>query len=141
VSGLPSRTPRISRTLVAVVLGTVTVLGLASSVSADGGDDDDEVRLSGSCKAGSGWEMRAKTDSDGRIELRGRVESSGAGQRWNWKVKHNGSVSASGSAVTAGESASFEVRRDLVDLAGVDLCTFRAVRPRTGEVCRGTIRW
>ncbi len=121
-----------------LVLGTaaaVMIAMLPSSVSAS----DDDVRREGSCSGKAGWEMRAKWDSDERIELRGRVEDTRGGQTWAWKIKHNGSVSASGRAVTG--SSGFEVRRALVDLAGVDRCVFRAERLKTGEVCRGVIDW
>jgi hypothetical protein len=121
-----------------LVLGTAAAVMIAmvpSSVSAS----DDEVRREGSCSGKADWEMRAKWDDDERIELRGRVEHTRPGQTWTWKIKHNGSVSASGRAVTG--SSGFEVRRALVDLAGVDHCVFRAERLRTGEVCRGVIDW
>jgi osmotically-inducible protein OsmY len=120
------------------LLGTAAVVIIAtipSSVSAS----DDEVRRSGSCSAKASWEMRAKWDDDERIELRGRVEDTRSGQTWAWKIKHNGSVSARGRAVTG--SSGFEVRRALVDLPGVDHCVFRAKRVSTGEVCRGRIDW
>ena len=121
-----------------LVLGTAAAVLIAmvpSSVSAS----DDEVRREGSCSGKADWEMRAKWDDDERIELRGRVEHTRPGQTWAWKIKHNGSVSASGRAETG--SSGFEVRRALVDLAGVDHCVFRAERLRTGEVCRGVIDW
>ena len=121
-----------------LVLGTAAAVMIAlvpSSVRAS----DDEVRREGSCSRKAGWEMRATWDSDERIELRGRVEDTRSGQTWAWKIKHNGSVSASGRAVTS--SSGFEVRRALVDLAGVDRCVFRAERLKTGEVCRGVIDW
>ena len=88
------------------------IVMLPASVSAS----DDEVRKTGSCSGTAGWEMRAKWDDDERIELRGRVEDTRSGQTWTWKIKHNGSVSAQGRAVTG--SSGFEVRRALVDLAG-----------------------
>jgi len=113
----------------------VMVAMLPSSVSAS----DDEVRRSGPCSGKADWEMRAKWDESERIELRGRVEHTRSGQIWTWKIKHNGSVSAQGRAVT--RSGGFEVRRALVDLAGVDHCVFRAERVKTGEVCRGRIEW
>ena len=113
----------------------VLVAMVPSGVSAS----DDEVRREGSCTGGAGWEVRASWDEDQRIELRGRVEDTGRGQTWSWKIKHNGSVSASGRAVTG--SSGFEVRRALVDLRGVDHCVFRAERLRTGEVCRGVVDW
>ena len=83
--------------------------------------------------------MRATWDDDHRIELRGRVFDTRSGQTWAWRIKHNGSVSARGRAVT--RSGYFEVRRSLVDLPGVDHCVFRAEQVRTGEVCRGRIDW
>jgi hypothetical protein len=120
-------------TLVAVVLALVP-----SSVSASGGDD--EVRKGGTCKLGGAtWDMRVRTDDDQRIEVRGEVDHTASGKTWTWKIKHNGSVSASGRMVTRG--GEFEVRRALVDLAGTDRCVFRAVQPATGEVCRGVIDW
>ena len=122
-----------------LVLGTVAALlvaGLPSSVSAS---DDDEVRKGGSCSGGADWEMRARWDDDNRIEVRGEVDHTRSGQAWSWKIKHNGSVSAQGRAVARG--GDFEVRRSLVDLAGTDHCVFRAVKVRTGEVCRGAIDW
>ena len=103
------------------------------------GSADDEVRRTGSCSATADWRLRAKTDDSGRIELRARVFNTRSNQAWNWTIKHNGSVSAHGRAFTS--SGYFEVRRALVDLAGVDRCVFRAERVRTGEVCRGRIDW
>lgn len=122
-----------------LLLGTVATLvvaGLPSAVSASG---DDEVRKNGSCTGTARWEMRARWDDDGRIEVRGAVDHSTSGQAWTWKIKHNGSISAQGRAVA--RSGQFEVRRSLVDLAGTDHCVFRAVRIKTGEVCRGAIDW
>ena len=121
-----------------LVLGTVLAVVLAATPSSARASDT-EVRKSGSCSGKAGWEMRARWDDDNRIELRGRVEDARSGQTWAWKIKHNGSVSASGRAVT--RHGQFEVRRALVDLSGVDRCVFRAEQLRTGEVCRGVIDW
>jgi hypothetical protein len=127
-------TGRVTRLL----LGTVAALlvaGFPSSVSAS----DDEVRKGGSCSGSADWEMRARWDDDNRIEIRGEVDHTRSGQSWSWKIKHNGSVSAQGRTVA--RSGRFEIRRSLVDLAGTDHCVFRAVRLKTGEVCRGAIAW
>jgi hypothetical protein len=128
----------VTRPFTRLVLGTAAGVLMAmvpSGVSAS----DDDVRREGSCSGKARWEVRASWDDDERIEVRGRVEDTGRGQTWAWKIKHNGSVSASGRAVTG--SSGFEVRRALVDLPGVDHCVFRAERLRTGEVCRGVIDW
>jgi hypothetical protein len=113
---------------------TLVVVAVPAAVNAD-----DDVRREGSCTRKAEWEVRAKSDDGQRIELRGKVEHTRSGQAWVWKIKHNGSVSARGRVVTG--SGGFEVRRSLVDLPGVDHCVFRAVRPRTGEVCRGVVDW
>ena len=120
------------------MIGAATAVVIAVLPSS-GNASDDEVRRSGSCSRTADWEMRAKWDDDERIELRGTVEHTRAGQTWTWKIKHNGSVSAQGRAVTG--PSGFEVRRALVDLAGIDHCVFRAERVKTGEVCRGRIDW
>ncbi|MEO6512301.1 MAG: hypothetical protein ABIO16_14985 [Nocardioides sp.] len=119
-------------------LAALLVVMVPSGVSASGGDD--EVRISGLCKGGSStWEMRARTDSDNRIEVRGEVDHTTSGKVWSWKIKHNGSVSSMGRTVS--RAGQLEVRRSLVDLPGTDHCVFRAVQPTTGEVCRGVIDW
>lgn len=124
-----------------LTLGLVWSTLVALPSAASGHSDDDEVRRSGSCSGSTDWQVRAKRDDDGRIEVRGRVDGTSRGQAWRWRIKHNGSVSSAGSAKTRGESASFEVRRTLVDLPGEDRIVFRAVRPRTREVCRAVIDW
>ena len=120
--------------LVAAVLASVALA--AGPASAD--DDDDEVIREGACSAGTDWKVKAKTD-DGRIELEGEVDSNQNGQTWNWKIKHNGTVSARGSATTTGPSGSFEVERKLTNLAGTDNFVFKAKNPADGETCRGTL--
>ena len=133
---MSGRVTRVVPRLVTAAVAVLLVTGLPSSVSAS---DDDEVRASGSCSGSADWEMRARWDDDHRIEVRGEVDHTRSGQTWTWKIKHNGSVSAQGRAVA--RSGDFEVRRSLVDLAGTDHCVFRAVRIKTGEVCRGAIDW
>lgn len=125
--------------LVLGVVAALLVVMLPSGAGASGGDDD-EVRKSGSCKGGSStWDMRVRWDDDRRLEVRGEVDHTASGKVWDWKIKHNGSVSAMGRVVT--RDGQLEVRRVLVDLAGTDHCVFRAVQARTGEVCRGAIDW
>ena len=120
--------------LVAVVLASLALA--AGPASAD--DDDDEVIREGACSSGTDWKVKAKTD-DGRIEFEGEVDSNQNGQTWKWKIKHNGTVSARGSATTTGPSGSFEVERKLTNLAGTDSFVFKAKNPSSGETCRGTL--
>jgi hypothetical protein len=130
----------VTRTTAPLVLATLAALLAVMLPSGAGASGGDEVRVSGSCRGGSStWEMRARTGSDDRIEVRGEVDHTPSGKAWRWKIKHNGSVSWTGRTVT--RAGQFEVSRSLVDLAGTDRCVFRAVQPRTGEVCRGAIDW
>lgn len=110
-------------------------LGLASPATASHGGGGD-VRTSGGCSGSAHWKLKAKSD-DGRIEVEGEIDSNASGQRWDWTLKHNGSVSARGSKLTAGPSGSFEVGRRMANLSGTDHFTFRATH--RAQVCRGTI--
>ncbi|MGI8613436.1 MAG: hypothetical protein ACR2KL_05755 [Nocardioidaceae bacterium] len=89
-------------------------LTLAPAASASGGDD--QVNQ-GSCSAASTWKLKAGPD-DGCIEVEGEVDSNVVGQTWNWRILHNGGVSARGTSTTSGPSGSFEVRRRLVKHRG-----------------------
>ena len=103
-----------------------------------GGGDDDRVIRTGGCSGGAHWKLKVKTD-DGRLEVEGEIDSDVAGQQWRWTLRHNGSVSDRGTGTTSGRSGSFEVERRMVNLAGTDAITFRAVRD--GQVCRGVVNY
>jgi hypothetical protein len=110
-------------------------LALAAPASASHGGGGD-VRTSGGCSGSAHWKLKAKADN-GRIEVEGEIDSNRTGQVWTWRFKHNGSVSAKGTAKTGAPSGSFEVKRRMANLAGTDHFVFRAVH--AGQVCRGTI--
>ena len=93
---------------------------------------------SGGCSGTAHWKLKAKPD-DGRIEVEAEVDSNHSGQVWRWRLQHNGSLSAKGTATTSGRSGSFSVERRMANLAGPDHFALRAVRRATGQVCRGTI--
>lgn len=128
---------RITRTATAGIL-SAAVLTLAPVGPALAGDDD--VIRRGSCSGATDWKLKASPE-DGRIEVEGEVDSNRNGQTWRWRIRHNGSLSARGTATTQPPSGSFEVRRVLVDAAGTDTIVFRARNPRTDEVCRGVLRY
>ena len=130
----PPRSP--GRPAGAAVAALVLLALCAGPVSAS--DDDEEVRREGSCGQGTEWKVKAKED-DGRIEFEGEVDSNRNGQTWRWKMKHNGSISAQGTATTRAPSGSFDVERKLADLSGTDMLVFKAKNPATGERCRGAI--
>jgi hypothetical protein len=123
---------------VAAALAVPALLMVSVAPPATAGDD--RVERTGSCSGGTDWKIKAKSD-DGRIEVEAEIDSNRVGQSWNWKFKHNGDVFARGTSTTRAPSGSFEVRRKPADLAGTDSFVFRAVNPRSGEVCRATISW
>lgn len=121
----------------AALTGTAAVLayGVPLAPTAHAGDD---VRTGGRCSANATWKLKAKPD-DGRLEVEGEVDSNRSGQVWRWRLKHDGVLVASGTRTTGGASGSFDVRRLVADHSGTDVIVFRARRPATGEVCRGTL--
>lgn len=100
--------------------------------------NDEDVIKRGSCSGGTTWKVKAKPD-DGRLEVEGEVDSNRSGQKWRWRLVHNGSLSARGKRVTKPPSGSFEVKRRVVDLKGTDQLKFRAKHRNTGEVCVGRL--
>lgn len=124
-----------TRTLVAgaVAALALTPLALVPAQAADG-----DVIRTGSCTSGTDWKVKAKA-RDGRIEFEGEIDSNRNGQTWRWRILHDGSLSARGTAVTRAPSGSFSVERRMVNLAGTDRLVFRAVHRASGEVCRGTL--
>lgn len=97
---------------------------------------DDEVIRRGNCSGSADWKLKAKP-RDGRIEVEAEVDSNKNGQTWTWRIKHNGTVSARGSATTRAPSGSFSVERRMLDLSGTDVFAFRA--RHDGQVCRGKV--
>ena len=123
----------------AIVTGLTLAAGLTLSGAAPAGASDNDVIRTGSCSGSSDWKVKAKHD-DGRLEFEGEVDSNKVGQTWRWRMVHNGSVSARGTATTKAPSGSFSVERRLVNLRGVDTLVFRARNVRSDEVCRGSVR-
>lgn len=118
----------------AVLCGIVApVLAGAPAFAKDG-----EVIREGNCAGATDWKVKVKPD-DGRLEVEGEIDSNKNGQSWNWRIKHNGTVSASGTATTKAPSGSFSIERRMTNLAGTDTFVFRAKNPATGEICKGTV--
>lgn len=126
----------VRRTIAASVL-IAAALPLATATPALAKDGD--VRVSGNCSASTDWKLKVKPDN-GRIEFEGEIDSNKVGQTWAWKIKHNGTVSETGSAKTKAPSGSFSVNRRLSNLAGVDTFTFVAKNAASGETCNGTVK-
>jgi hypothetical protein len=118
--------------VLALVATTVAVLPAAAN-------DADQIKR-GSCSGNTVWKLKAGPEN-GRIEVEAEIDSNKVGQTWNWRLVHNGSVSAQGTSTTQAPSGSFEVRRLVVNLAGSDQLVFKATNPRSGETCRGALTY
>ena len=130
-------TPRRHVTTAAALLA---VLSAPVLVAAPAVANDDDVIRRGACGGSTEWKLKAGPE-DGRIEVEAEVDSDHDGQTWRWRLRHDGSLSARGTATTHGPSGSFEVRRVVVDASGTDHLVFRARNPQTGEVCRGVLNY
>lgn len=125
-----------ARRAAAALVAATTTLGLLTTTGPANASSDDRVKRSGHCSGSARWDLTVKSD-DGGLAVEGEVDSNRKGQTWRWRIVHNGSVSARGTATTRGPSGSFSVERRLADLAGTDRVTFRA--SRNGQRCRGSI--
>jgi hypothetical protein len=123
--------------LAVAVIAAASLVAVAGPAEASGGND---VVKRGNCARTTDWKLKVGPD-DGRLEVEGEIDSNRNGQTWTWLIRHNGSVSARGTRTTQAPSGSFEVRRVLVNLSGVDTIVFRATNTRNGEVCRGVVRF
>ena len=123
-----------------VALAAVAVPAPAVALPAPAFAKDGDVIRRGSCSSGAEWKLKASPEN-GRIEVEGEVDSNRRGQTWRWRLVHNGSVTARGTATTTAPSGSFEVRRVVVNLDGVDDLRFRARNLGSGERCGGSLRF
>jgi hypothetical protein len=90
----------------------------------------------GLCDGASRVKVRVEADTDGRLEVVGVVFAEGE-DTWSWKFKHDDDFSARGT-VRARErevDRSFRIVRSMVNFAGPDVVTFRAVNDTTNEIC------
>ncbi len=129
----------------ALVTGAVAALGVgvlagAPADASVAGSGDREVIRHGSCSGPPTWKLKAKSDN-GRIEVEGEVDSNVNGQRWRWRILHDGDVAARGRATTSGPSGSFEVKRRLVNAPGEDRIGWRARHVGSGHTCRGALTY
>ena len=124
-----------TRAVTALLIATALPLIAAGAAQAS---DDDVIRR-GSCSGSTDWKIKAKPD-DGRIEVEAEIDSNRNGQTWRWVLRHEGNVAARGQSTTRGPSGSFEVERRTRNAAGTDSFRFRAVNPRSGEICVARVR-
>jgi hypothetical protein len=124
-------------TFMVTAMVVASLLAIAPAASAGGGGNG-EVITQGSCSGQTDWKLKVKPD-DGQLELEFEVDQNVNGQRWNVRIKQNGSRIFTGTRVTHAPSGSFELIRRPNDPAGTDRFVARATNPSTGETCVGRV--
>lgn len=121
---------RLSAVLAALVLAALAAVpaGLA---------EDGDVRVIGTCTAGSTVELKVGPE-DGGLEVELEVDQNRNGVPWNVTIRRNGKLVVSRTAVTRRPSGSFEVERVISNAAGKDRVVAVATR-RSGETCRAVV--
>ena len=120
------------------VAGVLTALVALPAFAAAPASAADEVIRQGNCSGSADWTPKAK-HRDGGLEVELEVDSNRRGQTWRWTLRHNGSVSSRGTAVTQGPSGSFSRERRMVNLRGKDRISLYARNVKSGQSCSGTL--
>ena len=129
----------LSLPLTALTVAALALSALTASPAVASGDDD-------AVAAQRVVQRRDRVEDQGEggrrpDRGRGRDRQQQGRAELVWKFKDNGSVFATGTSTTTGPSGSFEVERKPANRAGTDNFVFRAVHPKSGEVCRATVSW
>ena len=129
---------RAPRLLAALLLAGSVVLAAPHAQARK--DPDVEASKVG-CRGGSTSDVKVKAvlnQAEGTITVTGVVFSDDD-DVWDWRMLHNGSVSARGTVKAKDADRSFRIVRDMIDFSGVDNIGFRADNTVTGEVCRANV--
>ena len=118
------------RTLIA----TAVVAGATLAVPAGAMAKDNDVIRTGDCSGAANWKLKVGLD-DGRIDLEFEVDSNRVGQTWRVKLKDNGILRYNALKTTKAPSGSFEVDRQMANLAGTDHIVARARNVNSGQLC------
>lgn len=121
-------------TVLSLIL-SAAALALAPSAMAGGGEP---AKDKDPCEKSSTVKLRVAPQDDGRFEVVGIVWSDDE-DTWDWKMKHDGYVSAQGDVKAKDADQSFRITRLMVDFEGADSFVFRAENRRTNEVCRAEL--
>jgi hypothetical protein len=122
----------------AIVLSLVlSAAALALAPSAVAGDGE-PAKDKNPCSDTSTVKLRVAPQDNGRFEVVGIVWSDDE-DTWDWKMKHEGDVSAEGDVKAKDADKSFKISRTMVNFAGTDSFVFRAENRRTGEVCKADL--
>lgn len=130
--------------VLSLVLGAAA-LGIAPNAMArDGGTAANVERDRDRCDKGTSTYARLKVsplNNNTRLLVIGTVFSNDT-DVWEWRLRHNGTLSDSGKARgNENNGMSFRVTRTMINFYGTDDVVFRAVNQNTGEVCRAVVAY
>jgi hypothetical protein len=122
--------------VLSLVLGAAALSG-APALATDGGTaKDGPVVKDCSGRSSVRVNVRQADGNQNRFDVIGAVFSDDD-DTWDWRMKHNGDISAQGSVVARDDiDRSFRVTRTMLDFYGSDDIVFRAENRRTSEICR-----
>jgi len=131
---------RVPAIVLSLVLGAAALLVVPSAAWSDGGNAQDPETDRDPCGPGTSTRAKLKVgtaeNNSFRLVVIGTVWSNDT-DSWDWKLKHNGEVSDSGSSRGSIDSGiSFRVNSVMLNAYGTDDIVFRAENARTGEVCK-----
>ncbi len=121
-------------TVLSLVLGAAALV-MAPSAMAGGGEP---AKDKSPCEKSSTVKLRVTPQDDGRFEVVGVVWSDDD-DVWDWKMKHEGDVSAEGDVKAKDADKSFKITRSMINFEGADSFVFRAENRRTKEACRADL--
>ncbi|WP_232676892.1 hypothetical protein [Nocardioides sp. R-C-SC26] len=114
-----------------ITLGAAALVSLPAGVASgdDPGRDD--------CARTSDFRLRIfeASNNNSRLTVVGVVWSDD-NDVWEWRMKHDGDVSAEGKLRAKDADRSLRIERSMINLPGPDTILFMAKNTATGEVCR-----
>lgn len=131
--------------VLSLVLSAAAFAVAPSAVAKDGGTATDVQKDRDPCNKGTSTYARLKVttleNNNYRLLVVGSVFSNDT-DTWEWKMRHNGTLSDEGRARgNQDDGLSFRISRTMINFYGDDDIVFRAENQRTGEVCKASLSY
>jgi hypothetical protein len=120
--------------VLSLVLSAAALTLAPSATAGDGGT----VKDVDPCEKASTVKLRVTMLEGGQLEATGIVWSNDE-DVWDWRFKHNDSLSYEGDVKAKDADKSFKIVRTMVNFDGPDSIVFRAQNRATDEVCRAEL--
>jgi hypothetical protein len=146
---MTSRTPRSFRRLCVAAVAVVAVAPLVpAAASADVATTAASatfrrtVERDGACRFGSAdWDLKAQRRAGGRVYVEFEIDDTPRGQRWQLFVAADGRRIAAVTRTSVGLARGVQVSRLIRNRAGRERIRAAGVNPRSGNTCRGRLRF